>query len=73
MLKEELSNRLTTSDRISFVTDGLALLWVISRPKKGTVSDYISRFKFALIPKLQLGDVHLVFDRYYPFSTKDGA
>lgn len=73
LLKEDVSSRIVASDHVSFVIDGSALLWVIPWPAKGTVSDYIFRFKSALITKLQLGDVYLIFDRYYTFSTKDVA
>lgn len=58
---------------LSLVIDRSALLRVIPWPDKGTVSNYISRFRSSLIPKLKLGDGYLIFDRYCTLSPKDIA
>jgi hypothetical protein len=36
----------------------------------GTVKTYVSKFREHIVRKLQKGDVYLVFDRYYEYSTK---
>ncbi len=55
------------------VIDGSAFLWVVHCPKSGTVKDYINNFEEKLKHKLLSGDVYLVFDRYYEYSTKSVA
>jgi hypothetical protein len=43
---------------------------VVPWPADGTVVDYTDNMKQILAKKLILGDFHLVFDRYYEYSTK---
>lgn len=71
LLMEDLSSRTLTMNGTVLIIDGSAMLWVIPWPDHGSVRDYITRFKTALIQKLKIGDVHLIFDRYHLFSTKD--
>ena len=40
----------------------MALLWVIPWPADGTVKDYAMNVQHVIEKKLQIGDVHLVFD-----------
>ena len=39
-------------------------------PADGSVNDYITNFKYAIGKRLQVGDVYLIFDRYYDYSAK---
>jgi hypothetical protein len=77
--KEEGKTRIAndTKDRqclraelVDFVIDGSALLWVVPWPPDDTLVDYTDNMKQILAKKLILGDVHLVFDRNYEYSTK---
>lgn len=43
--------------------DGSAVLWVIPWPAKGTVQDYINRFRHHIENQVAVRDVYLVFDR----------
>lgn len=52
------------------VLDGCAILWVIHWPPGGTVQDLATTLAKYIQRKLVIGDVNLVFDRYYDFSTK---
>ena len=69
-LQVEVSARTSPSDKSNFVIDGSALLWVIPWPANGTIKDYAMNLKSTLSKLLNKGDVHLVFDRYYDYSTK---
>lgn len=66
----EVSARTTASGTSVIVIDGSALLWVIPWPAEGTTTDYVNNVKHAIAKRLKVGDVHLVFDRYYDYSTK---
>ena len=68
-LQVEVSAR-TSNDRAVTIIDGSALLWVIQWPADGTVNDYAMKVQDVIEKKLQIGDVHLVFDRYHDYSTK---
>jgi hypothetical protein len=69
-LQVEVSSRISTTGIVDFVIDGSALLRVVPWPADGTVVDNTDNMKQILANKLILGDVHLVFDRYYEYSTK---
>lgn len=72
--KVEVSSR--NSDRIDCtILDGCAVLWCIAWPASSTtnqalVQNYVESFKQYLYRWLSFGDVYLVFDRYFEFSTK---
>ena len=66
----EVSARTSASETSVVVIDGSALLWVVPWPAEGTTTDYANNFKHAIAKRLEVGDVHLVFDRYYDYSTK---
>lgn len=60
------------------ILDGCAILWCIAWPassptNQALVADYVKSVKEYLQPRLSLGDVYLVFDRYIEFSTKCSA
>ena len=69
-LQVEVSARTTVSETSVVVIDGSALLWVIPWPAEGTTTDFANNLKHVIAKKLKAGDVHLVFDRYYDYSTK---
>ena len=69
-LQVEVSARTTVSETSVVVIDGSALLWVIPWPAEGTTTDFTNNLKHVIAKKLKAGDVHLVFDRYYDYSTK---
>ena len=50
--------------------NGSALLLDIPWPAEGTTIDYANNLKHAIVKKLKDGEVHLVFDWYYDYSTK---
>ena len=52
------------------ILDGCAVLWTIHWPTQGTVQDYVVSFSSVIIRKLRECSVHLIFDRYYPYSIK---
>lgn len=58
-------------DRIDcIILDGCAVLWCIAWPassptNQAVVQNYVESFKQYLHHWLNLGDVHLVFDRYF--------
>ena len=66
----EVSARTSESETSVVVIDGSALLWVVPWPAEGTTTDYANNFKHVIAKRLEVGDVHLVFDRYYDYSTK---
>ena len=69
-LQVEVSARTIASDTSVVVIDGSALLWVIPWPAEGITTDYANNLKHTIAKRLKVGDVHLVFDRYYDYSTK---
>ena len=69
-LKVEVSARLQANDPTAIFIDGCALLWVVSWPARGTVSDYVNNFMQYLSEKLKNANVFLVFDRYIDNSIK---
>lgn len=71
-LQVEVSSRKASSTDVTII-DGSALLWVIHWPAGGTVKDYVSNFRRHIEKRLEKGDVYLVFDRYYEYSTKSVA
>ena len=68
-LQVEVSAR-TSSEIAITIIDGSALLWVIPWSAEGTVRDYALNLTYRIVDKLKTGDVFLVFDRYYEYSTK---
>ena len=72
-LKLELSTKMAYQEIQCRVLDGSAILWVIPWPLLGTVRDYVSNFRKYIEQKLNVGDVYLVFDRYWDYSTKSIA
>jgi len=68
-LQVEVSTKTSNNVTISII-DGSALLWVICWPMDGTVKDYAMNLKYTIANRLKMGDVHLIFDRYYDYSTK---
>jgi hypothetical protein len=69
-LPVQVSLRISTTGIVDFVIDGSALLWMVPWTADGTVVDFTDNMKQILAKKLILGDIHLVFDRYYEYSTK---
>ena len=74
-LKKSLQVEIPTRAIESNVTviDGSAVLWTIDWPANGTVQSFIDRVKCYVAAKLKDHDVHLIFDRYYDYSTKSAA
>ena len=64
-----MSDRVAGGANVS-VLDGSPRLWVVPWPADGSVNDYIAKFKYAIGKRLQVGDVYLIFDRYYDYSAK---
>ena len=69
-LKVEIPARLAQNGVKAIFLDGCAILWTISWPTNGTVSDYIRNLKGFLLKQSTLAEVYLVFDRYYNDSIK---
>ena len=65
----EQSSRITPNPQI-LVFDGCAILWTLHWPVPGTVADLVTAMETYLRRKLAFCDVYLIFDRYYPLSTK---
>ena len=55
------------------VVDVSAVLWTINWSTKGTVQTFVNEVKIWVANKLNSADVHLVFDRYYDYSTKSST
>ena len=68
-LQVEVSSRHALNTSVTII-DGSALLWVVHWPSDGTVETFVSNFREHIERKLKTGDVYLVFDRYYEYSTK---
>ena len=68
-LQVEVSARTASNVTVS-VINGSAVLWVVPWPADGTVQDYAMNMKKTILRRLREGDVFLVFDRYYEYSTK---
>ena len=68
-LQVELSARVITNPEMANM-DGCVVLWVIARPSRGTVQDFVDGFLKYILGKLKECTVHLVFDRYIDYSTK---
>ena len=68
-LQVEVSARTVTHSKVTII-DGSALLWVVHWPIEGTVQDYVRNFRGHIERMLENGDVYLVFDRYYEYSSK---
>ncbi|MCP3850967.1 MAG: hypothetical protein GY694_12125, partial [Gammaproteobacteria bacterium] len=59
------------SDNVSIVIDRSALLWTTHWPTDGLVSDFVNNFKRRVGDYLLKGDVYVIFDRYFDYSTKN--
>lgn len=68
-IEVEQSLRITPDPQV-LVLDGCAILWTLHWPVPGTVEDLITAMETYLRQKLSICDVYLIFDRYYPLSTK---
>ena len=75
--KASLKNKLQVGESIRYtnnpdaiVIDGSAMLWSVHWPASGTVEEYIKNFMGSLQFYLRKSCVYLIFDRYYPTSTK---
>lgn len=66
-----VSDRRPVNSDTTIIIDGSALMWCVHWPEKGSVQDYINEIKSAVGRHLKRGNVHLVFDRYAEYSTKD--
>ena len=55
------------------VIDGCAMLWVIPWPATGTVQDFLDNVGKHVSRYLKSCDTHLIFDRYYEKSIKQGT
>lgn len=69
-LQVEVSARTSANDTDVVIIDGSVLLCVIPWPADGTMGDFAQNVTFFIKKKLKIGEVHLVFDRYYDYSTK---
>ena len=68
-IEVEQSLRITPDPQV-LVLDGCAILWTLHWPVLGTVHDLVTAMETCLRQKLAICDVYLIFDRYYPLSTK---
>ena len=71
-LKVELTDR-RSSPADAIVLDGCAVLWVVNWPNHGTVGDFVRNVVSYISHCLQTADTYLIFDRYYPHSTKEAV
>ena len=62
ILQVEVSERVAGGANVS-VLNGSAILWVVPWPADGSVKDYIANFKYAIVKRLRVEDVFLIFDR----------
>ena len=69
-LKVEVPQRLITSPT-AIVMHVSAVLWTVDWSTHGTVGTVISGFNAWLRVRLSEADVHLCFDRYRDYSTKN--
>ena len=52
---------------------GSSVFWTIEWPANDTVQSFIDRVIYYVVAKLNDHDVHLIFHRYYDYSTKSAA
>ena len=52
------------------IIDGCAILWVIQRPKRGTVRDFVDNFTSFIFGKAERCDTYLLIDRYHILASR---